>query len=190
MADTRTRLDAGHEGIFHAGADEPCAATGDQQVDIAHRLHHVGGTLTGGVLNEVHRRFGQTHSGKTPLQRRHDGVGTAIGLLTATQHAGAARLQSEGSSIGGDVGAALIDDGDDAHRDADALHLQAVGQGILRNDAAYGVGQCHHLADALGHVGNAPLRQGEAIQHHLGDVTASRLHIEGVGCQNLPCGCL
>ena len=112
-------------------------------------------------------------------------MGTAIGLLTATQHAGAARLQGEGGSIGGDVGAAFIDDGDDAHGDADALHLQAVGQGILRNDAAYGVGQCHHLADAFRHVGNAPLRQGEAIQHHLGDVTAGSLHIKGVGCQNL-----
>ena len=112
-------------------------------------------------------------------------MGTAIGLLTATQHAGTARFQGEGGGIGGNVGAALIDDGDDAHGDADALHLQAVGQGVLRNDAAYGVGQCHHLADALGHVGNASLRQGEAIQHHLGDVTAGRLHVKGVGCQNL-----
>ena len=53
MADTRAGLDARHLGIFGAGPDESCSATGDEQIYIAHRGHKTVGALARGIVKQV-----------------------------------------------------------------------------------------------------------------------------------------
>ena len=45
-----------------------------------------------------------------------DGAGAAVGFLSAAEHTDVAALDGKRRSVGGDVGAALVDDGDDTHR--------------------------------------------------------------------------
>ena len=92
MADAGAGGDAGDGGVFHAGADEPRPAAGDQQVHIALRRHERLRPGAGGVLHEVHGVFRDTDSAQTGAQRVHDGAGAAEGLLAAAQDADVAAL--------------------------------------------------------------------------------------------------
>ena len=83
MADAGAGLDAGDFGVLHTGADEPGTAAGDQQVHIAHSGHQGVGRSVGGVLDQAHRRFGQTGLAQALPQSGDDGVGTAPGFLAA-----------------------------------------------------------------------------------------------------------
>ena len=116
MADAGAGLDAGHGCVLDAGADQPGPAAGDQQIDQPVRGHQLVGAGVGGVLDEAHRALRQAHPAQTGAQSLHDGVAAGPGVAPAAQDARTARLDGQRGGVARDVGAALVDDGDNTHR--------------------------------------------------------------------------
>ena len=184
VADAGAGLDAGHLGILDAGADQAGPAPGDQQVHVTHRLHQGVGGGAGGVLDQVDGGCGQA-GGRHPLaQGVHNGFAGAPGFLAAAQHAGIAALEGQGRRVAGDVGAALVDDGDDPHRDGGLFDDEAVGPLDAAQHRPHRVGQGGHFPDALGHTVQPFAVQGKAVQHHLRDVAAGGVQVGGVGAED------
>ena len=88
-----------------------------------------------------------------------DGVGVR-GRARAPQHDGVAGLQAQRGGIDGDVGARLVDDGDDAQRHPDAAQRQPIGQRRAIDHLADRVGQGGDLAHAGRHGGGPRRRRG------------------------------
>ena len=61
MADAGAGGDAGHGGGAYAGVDQPRAAPGNQQVNIAVCGHQRCGAFPGGVLHQIHRILRNPH---------------------------------------------------------------------------------------------------------------------------------
>ena len=99
MADTGTRLNAGHGGAGHAGPDQSRAAPGDQQVHQTLGGHDVRGRLVGGVVHDVQNVRVAALGGDAGLQRLHDGAGGTVGLPAAAEHADIAGFQCQGRRI-------------------------------------------------------------------------------------------
>ena len=181
MADARARGDAGNGGGAQAGVDEPRAAPGDQQVNIAVRGHQSLGAGAGGILHQVHGGFRDALPGQPLPKSLHNGVCAAEGLLAAPEDADIAAFQGQRRGVAGDVGTAFIDDGDDPHGDGHLADVQTVGPGVLLQDFPHRVGQSGHLPDAPGHGRDPVGGQAEPVQHHRGDGAGRRLQIPGVG---------
>ena len=99
MADTGTRLNAGHGGAGHAGPDQSRAAPGDQQVHQTLGGHDVRGRLVGGVVHDVQNVRVAALGGDAGLQRLHDGAGGTVGLPAAAEYADIAGFQRQGRRI-------------------------------------------------------------------------------------------
>ena len=99
MADTGTRLDAGHGGAGYAGPDQSRAAPGDQQVHQTLGGHDVRGRLVGGVVHDVQNVRVAALGGDAGLQRLHDGAGGTVGLPAAAEHADIAGFQRQGRRV-------------------------------------------------------------------------------------------
>ena len=181
MADAGAGLDAGDFRVLDAGTDESGPAARDEQVHIADGGHQGVGRGVGGVLDEADCRLGQTCCPQALPQGGHDGIGRAPRLFAAAEDAGVAALDGEGGSIAGDVGAALVDDGDDAHRHGGLFDEEAVGPLDAAQHPAHRVGQGGDVPDTLGHRRDALGRQSEAIQHDVADLPLGSSHIFGVG---------
>ena len=190
MADARAGLDAGHLGVFRDGADEPRAAPGNEQIHQPHGLHQLRGAIAGGVLHQTDELGGKAGGFKPRLHGRDNGLGGGKGLLAAPEDAGAAGLEGKSRGVGGDVGAAFIDDGHHTHGHAHLVDGHAVGADDLPPHPAHGVGKGSHLAYALGHVQNALAAERQAVDHHRGDVPLGGGHIPAVGLQDLAAICL
>ena len=181
VADAGAGLDAGDLCVLDAGPDESGPAPGDEQVHIPHSGHEGVGRGVGGVLDEADRRFGQAVGPQTLPQGGYDGVGRAPRLLAAAEDAGVAALDGECGGVAGDVGTALIDDGDDAHRHGGLFDEEAVGPLDAAQHPAHRVGQGGDVPDTLGHRRDALGRQSEAIQHDVADLPLGSSHILSVG---------
>ena len=159
MADAGGGLDAGPLRFLGAAEDEPCAAAGDEQVDQAgggHKLPRAGAVR---ILDESNHFRREARVRQTQMNGvRYGGVGTES-LLAAAQYRGVAGLEREDRRVGGDVRAALIDDGDDAQRDGGwALYA--------RQHLSHRIRQADHFADAFGHTGDALGIQGQTVYHN------------------------
>ena len=184
MADAGAGLDAGHGCVLDAGADQPGPAAGDQQIDQPVCGHQLVGAGVGGVLDEAHRALRQAHPAQTGAQGLHDGVAAGPGIAPAAQDARAARLDGQRGGVARDVGAALVDDGDDAHRHGGFFDQKAVRAHNFAKHCAHRVGQGRDLAHTLGHVGQAARRQRQTVQHHVADPPAGVLDVLLIGVQN------
>ena len=184
MADAGSGGDAGNGGIFHAGIDQTRAAPGDQQVDKAVGSHQRIGAAAGGVLHQIYRVFRDSHGFQARFQRGYDGIGAAEGLLTAPEDTDIAAFQGQGCRIGGDVGTAFVDNGDDTHGHGGFLNFQAVGTDVLLQNRAHRVRKLYHIPDALGHTGDSSRGQGQPVQHHIGHGAPGGLQVQCVGSQN------
>ena len=91
-----------------------------------------------------------------------DGVGVD-GQAGAAQHADVARLDAQGGGVDGDVRPGLVDDQDDAQRDAQLVRRHAVGQLEPADGGAHRIGEGDHVADGGGQPGNAVGRQRQAV---------------------------
>ena len=89
------------------------------------------------------------------LERSDNGAGAAVGFLSAAEHADVAALDGKRRSVGGDVGAALVNDGDEAERHLHLVDDDAVGAHDLAENAARMVGKPDGVADAVRHAGDA-----------------------------------
>ena len=179
-------LDDRHRGLLDDRLDQPRSPARDDEVDEPARLHEVlgrrpvvGGDLLDGVGREAGRRDRVTHD------RDDRRVGVRGGRRAAQQH-GVAGLEADAGGVGGDVGPSLVDHADDADRDADLLHAQAVGQRRAAHDLADRVGQAGDVAQTLGERGDAAGVEGEPVDHVLGRATGPRgLDVERVGGQDV-----
>ena len=107
-----------------------------------------------------------------------------MGLLAAPEHTGGTRLQGQGGGVGGDVGAALVDNSDDTHGYRRLFHHDAAGALHPLENSTHRVREGGHLPDALGHACDALRAEGQPVQHDLGDGAAGGLQVGLVGGQN------
>ena len=184
MANAGAGLNAGHPGVFHTGADQPCAAAGDQQIHKAHGGHQLGSALAGGVLHQLDILRGKAAAAQSLLQHIHNGVGAVPCLLAAAQNAHIAAFQRQSGGIAGHIGAAFVNDGHHAHGHGGFFDQQAAGGGVGGQRLAHRVRQGGHLPNALRHGGNACRGEQQAVQHHLADMPAGGVHVLRVGFQN------
>ena len=175
MADARTRLNAGHGGVFNAGADQPRTASGNQHIHVAVCLHQVGRALARGVLNQVDKILAKPRICKTLAQSCHNGGSRQGCIFTGAQYANAARFDGKRGCIRGDIGAAFVNDGDHTHGRGDLAHGHAVGAFKLRKHVPQGGGQRNYVQNALRHRLHAPVIQAQSVQHDVGDTSARRL---------------
>ena len=187
MADARAGLDARHGRVLDARADKACPAARDEQVNIARGCHESGGPCVGRVLHKVHEIRRQTGPLQPAAQRGRDGGGGAVGLAPGAQHADVAGLQRERGGVRRDVRAALIDDGDDAHRHAALADAKAVRTDEFVQRPADRVRQGSNGLDAGCHALEPGLVQREAVEHDVRDFAARGLEIGGVLRQNGRC---
>ena len=138
----------------------------------------------GRVLHKVHEIRRQTGSLQPAAQRGRDGGGGAVGLAPGAQHADVAGLQRERGGVRRDVRAALIDDGDDAHRHAALADAKAVRADEFVQRPADRVRQGRNGLDAGRHALEPCLIQREAVEHDVRDFAARGLEIGGVLRQN------
>ena len=165
--------------------DQRLAAARDDHVDIVgHGQHDAdGGAVNGG--HKLDRRLRQACGLQAGLHAGGDGAGGFETVRSSAQDAGVAGLQAQPAGIGGDVGAALIDDADDAERYADAGDLQAVGALPLRHDGADGIGQGRHVFQALGDAFDAQFVQLQPVHQRRGGAARDGCgKVAGVGGQD------
>ena len=162
--------------------DQPLAAA---RHDHVHEFRHGqqqadGGAVGGG--NGLDRRFRQPGGGDSGGQGGVDRRDRAEAFRPAAQDRRVARLQAQGSGVGGDVGAAFEDDADDPERHRDAFDVQAVGAVPARQGASHRVGQGGHLFQPGGHRLD-PLRgEAQAVQHRAGESLGLGIrHVRRVG---------
>ncbi len=126
---------------LHPG-DEILAAARHDDVDhaveagehLAHRRAVAGRHQLDGALGEAGLREAGGERGVDRARRPQ-------AVRAAAQDRGIAGLEAERAGIGGDVGAAFIDDADDAERHADALDFHAVRPLPGGRDRADGIGE-------------------------------------------------
>ena len=184
VADAGAGLDAGNFGILHTGPDEPGPAARNEQVHKTNGRHQCVGGGVGGVLDEGDGGFRQTVFLQAAAQGLHDGVGRTPGLPAAAQDADVAALDGEGGGVAGHIGAALVDNGDDAHGHGGLFDDQTIGPLDAFEHSAHRVGQAGHFQNAPRHGTDALRRQGQTVEHHVGDVPSGGSHVLGVGGQN------
>ena len=136
---------------------------------------------TASLLSEIRRQTGPL---QPAAQRCRDGGGGAVGLAPGAQHADVAGLQRERGGVRRDVRAALIDDGDDAHRHAALADAKAVRADEFVQRPADRVRQGSNGLDAGCHALEPCLVQREAVEHNVRDFAARSLEIGGVFRQN------
>jgi hypothetical protein len=106
-------------------------------------------------------------------------------LTAAAQDHRIARHQPQRGGIGGHIGAAFIDDADDAERDAHAGQRHAVGAHGPVDFGADRVGQGGDGLDRVGNRGEPILVEAQPVEHRRRQAAfASRLHIARIGIQD------
>ena len=178
---------AGQDGHCGAGCDEvnhAGAAARHQQADAVFHCQediHQGAV---GVVHELDGGGGQAGLADGAVHQGDQGAVGAEGFLAAAQEAGVAGFEGQGYDVGGDIGAAFVDAGDDAQGDAAFFHLQAVVQGEGVQFFAHRVGEGGDGAHIGRHSVEALGREEEAVEE--GGVDAGGfgvLVVGGVGLQ-------
>ncbi len=104
----------------------------------------------------------------------------------AAQDHRVAGFEAEAARVGGDVGAALINDADHAERHADARDLEAVRAAPRRDDFANRVGKSRNLVQPARHRLDARVVQREAIHEGLrAACVARRFPVGGVHAEDV-----
>ena len=185
MADTGSGLDAGHRRLLHAGPDQSRPAPGDQQIHQPVRRHQNAGALMTGILQNIHDVRVAAHGGNPLLQRLYDGSGGADCLFPAAENADVAAFHCQCRRIGGDVGAALVNDRHQSQGHLLFIDGHTVGVVCLRQNPPGVIRQLHRGPDTLRHSSDAALIQPQPVQHHIGNVAPGRFQIRFVAGQDL-----
>ena len=156
-------FDDGDGRVHDDRLNKTCAAARNENVQIAVQLHHLRRGLAGGVLNEVDGVFGQAAGSERPAHDAGQAHRGAERLLAAAQDAGRACLEAEHSRVHGNVRTGLVDDADDAHRDALLTDIQAVRTPAHPEHLAHRVGERRDLTAALRDAGDALFVQHQAV---------------------------
>ena len=137
--------------------DQTGAAARNNDVEIVVKLHQCSCTLTGGVLHKIDASLRQSCRIAGVLHDLYDCHVGVQRLLAAAQNDGVAGFDTKTGSVGGDVGACLVDDADNAQRHTNLADFQAVGAFGLMEHLTDRIGERGNLFDALRH-GINPLR--------------------------------
>ena len=143
--------------------DQGFAAARDDEVDLAGGGEHGGDIGAVGRGRDLHGGIRQAGGAQAGGDGGVDGAGGVETIGPAAQDDGVAGFQAEAGGVCPDIGAAFIDHADHADRGGDALEVQAVRLGPVRQHAGERVGQGGDIVQALGH-GFDPCRgEGEAV---------------------------
>ena len=142
----------GNLRAIDAMGDKARTAARHKDVDHAAQAHEHVGRGTIGRLDDADASGGHAGRNRRIVQHMRDG-GAGLGRQgTAAQHAGVARLQADARSIGGDVGARLVNDGHHAERDRSraraGCRCRACADSSTRAER---VGQRHQVLKRAGH---------------------------------------
>src|SRR5690606_12035996 len=176
-----------HAGLGLDPGDQRFAAPGHDDVDIAvEALEHFANRFPvgrGHELDAFHRQAGQMQAIEQAID---NGAGGMEAVAAAAQDDGIARFDAERAGIGGDIGAALENDADDAERGADSLDMKAIGPVPFGNDGADGIGQFGNGPDRLDNAVDAGIGEEEPVEKGTGYALFPRGgHVERIGGENL-----
>ena len=151
----RLGFDAGDQALAAARHDHVDAAVQPAQQQADRRA--VAGRHQGD------RGLGQTGFAQSLHQTFVDRAAGPETVRAAAQDHGVAGFQAQHAGVGGDVGAAFENHGDDAERHAYPLDDHAVRPLPALGHDADGIGDLAHGRDAVGHRVDARLRQRQPI---------------------------
>ena len=142
----RIGLHPGDQAFSPARHDHVDEASGRQ-----HGPHH-GAVLRGHQLHRISRR---PRCRQTPGQRRQNRPVGMHRLAAPAQQHGIARAQTQGGGIGRHIGAAFINDADQANGHSHPAQAQTIGATGLVDDLPHGIGQGGHLRHGIGNASKA-----------------------------------
>ena len=146
-------LDGGDHRVAHHRVDQACSPARDHDVDQAAGLDQMGDAGAVRAGKQLHDVGFEALAGHCSAQRGDKRiVGVGRRRASAQQHR-VAGLQRQPECVDRDVGPALVDDADDAERDALLTQLKAVGQRA----------PAQHLADRVGQAGDLTQSGGDAV---------------------------
>src|SRR6185295_14096124 len=178
-------LDHRDAGVIADVADQALAAAWDAEVDEIVEPDEVGDGFAIGCRDELDSVGRELGGGEAVHDRGEEGTVALEGFAAAAQDAGVARLEAEGGGVGGYVGARLVDHGDHAQRDPDALDLEAVGADLGAFDLAEDRGGSGDVGDGAGETGDALVVEAQAVDHGRGQARGvGGGEIPGVGSQD------
>ena len=180
------RVDHRHLGDRLERPLEPLAAARDHQVDQALLGAELGQLLAAAAGHEGQRARRQAVGlDRVARDPGEDGV-RVRGGRRAAQHDRVARLEAQRGGVDRHVRARLVDDGDDAERDAHLAHLEPVREPRALDHLADRVGQRDDLADPARHPGDPAAVEREPVHQRVGEPRlAARLEVAGVGLEDL-----
>ena len=151
-------LEHRHRRFGGDSPDQPFAAARDDQVDelVEPQKLADGIAVRGG--HQLHGIGGQIVGRQAILENPMEGAVGVQGFLAAAEHNGVAALDAQRGRVDGDVGPGFVNEEDDAERHGDLVDHQAVGPHAAVEDAADGIGQGGHLAQAS-RRGRDPVRR-------------------------------
>jgi len=185
MADALQVLEQGHLAFRRDPFDQGFAAARHDHVDDPGHGEHLAhrGAVGGG--HALDRRGGQARSLEPVHQTGVDGGGRGEAFRAAAQDRGVAGLEAQRAGVGGDVGAAFVDDADHPQRHGDAADQQPVGAFPLGQHAAHRIGQPGDVLQALGHGLDALGIEHQAVDHRRREaLVRGRRHVLGVGFED------
>ena len=187
MHDALQMSEDGHARVFLHALHQALAAARHDHVHIAaEALEHLAHRRPVAGGDQRDRCVGQA-SGAQTLHKA--GVDDARGMETvgaAAQDGGVARLEAERARIRRHIGAAFVDDADDAQRGRHALDPEAIGPLVGGQHPPHGIGQGCDVFQPLGHGLDPGFGQQETVKIGLAGVGGgSRLHVAGVGLQHI-----
>ena len=160
-----TGLDGGHLRVTNHRVDQARSPARNHHVDQAAGLDQVRHRGAIGGRKQLHRVGGQVLTDQRSAQHLYQRlVGPRRRGASAQQH-GIAGLERQTESIDGDVGPALVDNADDAERNALLAQMQAVGQGVAAQHLPDRVGQTGDLAQAGGDPFDTFGVQRQPVEH-------------------------
>ena len=182
MADALVVLDDGHARLLGDGADEALAAARDDEVHQAFEAHELAHGVVVGHGDELDGVGREPLGGAAALEGFGEGDVGLQGFAPAAQDDRVGGLEAEGRGVHGDVGSGLVDDADDAERDAHLADEQAVGARPAGDFASDGVAQADERADGVDDAVEARVGQVQAVEHGVGEAgVAPGGHVAGVG---------
>ena len=163
---------------------EPRAASGDQEVHKSACFHDLRRAAAGGVFDNVHDVRIKARPFDAALERFHDGTRGAVGFLSGAEHADVAAFDAQRRSVGGDVRAALVDDGDQPQRHLLFVDVQPVWARDFLENSSRVVRKSGSVPDTGRHPLEPVGAQAQPVEHDLGDQPARLLEIVRVFIEN------
>ena len=179
-------LEHGHGGGLGHGAHKTFAPTGDDDVNVLVELAQGVDGLMPRHGHKLRGFGGQASLHHGVLERLRQGRVGMQGLAATAQDHGIASLDAQDGRVNGDIGAGLVNHGDDAEGNAHLAHQQAVGALPLAFGGAHRIGQVGDVGAGGAHLFHKGGGEREAVK--AGGVLPGApcgLDVTGVGGQNV-----